>query len=94
MEEGIAKFPDRPTERGRKHLKSLGRMVEAGEVCWVVFVVQRPDASGLRPFYEVDAQFSDLLKQSVVAGLKTKAVSTRFIPPQTIQFEGEIPVIL
>jgi sugar fermentation stimulation protein A len=94
VKDGVAMFPDRPTERGRRHLVALTGLVLAGEECWIVFVVQRPDASLFRPFCEVDAPFSDLLRQAVDAGLKTLALSTRFIPPRTVRFEKEIPVLL
>jgi sugar fermentation stimulation protein A len=94
VEESIAMFPDRPTERGRRQLESLIRFMKAGATCVVVFVVQRPDASAFRPFHEVDGEFSDLLRQAVTKGLRTCAVATRFIPPQTIRLEGEVPVRL
>ena len=49
VEDGVARFPDRPTERGRRHLRSLEGLVEAGGEAHVVFVVQRPDARAVEP---------------------------------------------
>lgn len=54
VEDGVAKFPDRQTERGRRHLQSLRALREDGYETHVLFVVQRPDTalpavSGRRP---------------------------------------------
>lgn len=40
--DGVARFPDRSTERGRRQLRSLARLAAEGTECHVVFVVQPP----------------------------------------------------
>ena len=48
VQEGISKIPDRPTSRGRRHLRELSELTAEGAVdCLVVFVIQRPDAQRL-----------------------------------------------
>ena len=47
VENRVALFPDAPTERGRKHLGTLVKAVNAGHRAAAFFVVQRADADGL-----------------------------------------------
>jgi len=82
VDDGVAKFPDRPTERGRRHLKSLWALVEDGVEAHLVFVVQRPDVQRWEPFREVDPEFADLLGEVVVAGVELRALVTEFDPPE------------
>lgn len=60
VEDGVAKFPDRQTERGRRHLRSLKALQEDGYETHVVFVVQRPDVERFQPYRDVDPGFADL----------------------------------
>ena len=48
VEDGVALFPDAPTERGRRHLGALVRedAVDEGYRAAAVFVIQREDARG------------------------------------------------
>lgn len=92
VEDGVAKFPDRQTERGRKHLRSLRDLVEDGVDARLVFVVQRPDAAVLRPFREVDPEFADLLAEVRDAGVGVHAISVAFEPPAYVLAASNIPV--
>lgn len=92
--DGVAKFPDRPTERGRRHLRKLEELVLRGNQCWIVFVVQRPDATEFRPFREVDHEFSELLARAVKTGVRAKVFKIEFLPPNRLYFRGEIPIVL
>ena len=90
--DGVSKFPDRPTERGRRHLRSLTDLARGGTECHVVFVIQRPDADRIQPFREVDPAFADLLAEAADAGVRVCAVSTRFDPPSVHLEETDVPV--
>lgn len=90
--DGVSKFPDRPTERGRRHLRSLTDLVRDGTECHVVFVIQRPDADRIQPYREVDPAFADLLAGAAEAGVEVSAVSTRFDPPAVHLQEADVPV--
>ena len=94
VEDGVAKFPDRQTERGRKHLRSLRDLVESGVDARLVFVVQRPDAAVLRPFREVDPEFADLLAEVRDAGVGVTAMSVAFEPPAYVLAAANLPVEL
>ena len=93
VENGIAKFPDRPTERGKKHLKALREMKRKGINSIVVFIIQRPDAFLFEPFKEIDSEFADLLKIVHKEGIKIKAISTEFVPPERIYLRNDDLVI-
>lgn len=94
VEDGVARFPDRQTERGRKHLRSLMDLVESGVDAHLVFVVQRPDVAVLRPFREVDPAFADLLAAVLDVGVGIHAMSVAFEPPDYILAATNIPVEL
>ena len=71
--DGVALFPDAPTERGRKHLAALARAVERGHRAAAVFVVQRPDALWLSPNRASDPGFCQQLDAAVAAGVEVHA---------------------
>ena len=58
VSDGVALFPDAPTQRGTRHLLELARAVEAGYRAAVVFVVQREDATSFSPHVEADPVFA------------------------------------
>jgi len=55
---GVALFPDAPTERGRRHLQELARAHEEGYRACILFVIQREDAKLLMPNDETDPDFT------------------------------------
>lgn len=91
--DGLSKFPDRPTERGRRQLASLTRLVrETGRPCHVVFVVQRPDVERIRPFRAVDPEFADALRAAWEAGVGITGLATAFRPPTVLLSDPDVPV--
>ncbi|MFC6824585.1 DNA/RNA nuclease SfsA [Halopelagius fulvigenes] len=94
VEDGVAEFPDRQTERGRRHLRSLETLREDGYETHVVFVVQRPDVERFRPYREVDPEFADLLARVRDAGVGVHAVTTAFEPPHYRLRNDDLPVEL
>jgi len=51
---GVAMFPDAPTERGRKHLRRLDALAAQGYETHVVFLVTNASARTFIPNYHVD----------------------------------------
>lgn len=90
----VAKFPDRQTERGRRHLRSLEGIVQSGHEAHLVFVVQRPDAERVRPYRSVDPEFADLLARVRDAGVRVHAIATAFDPPRYVLANEDLPVDL
>ncbi len=94
VDDGVVKFPDRQTERGRRHLRSLEAIARDGVEAHLVFVVQRPDVERFRPFREVDPAFADLLVQVSDAGVDVSALVTAFDPPHYSLRRTDLPVEL
>jgi sugar fermentation stimulation protein A len=92
--DGVAMFPDRQTERGRRHVRALTALHDAGHEAHVLFVVQRPDATKFRPYRAVDPDFADLLARARAAGVGVHALATAFDPPHYRLAESTLPVDL
>ena len=93
-EAGVGKFPDAPTERGRRHLRDLTALAEGGTPASVVFVAMRPDVEVVRPFREIDPAFADALAAAADAGVGVHALGTRFDPPGWALSAPDLPVDL
>jgi sugar fermentation stimulation protein A len=89
--EGIAKFPDAPTSRGRRHLLELIRARARGNRAAVVFIIQRPDAFGFGPHQEADPEFAVALEHAIQAGVEVRAFTCR-VTLESICVVREIPV--
>lgn len=70
VKEGIAKFPDAPTSRGRRHLMELTKILAHGDRAAVVFIVQRPDALSFCPHQEADPGFATFIGLAFQQGLR------------------------
>ncbi|MBU6997817.1 MAG: DNA/RNA nuclease SfsA [Theionarchaea archaeon] len=64
-----ALFPDAPTSRGRRHLETLISATHQGYTCYVLFLVQRPDASTFSPNRATDPQFAVTLQKAAQEGV-------------------------
>lgn len=90
--DGIARFPDRPTKRGRRHLTDLRELREGGTEAHVVFVIQRPDADRFEPNRPVDPEFATLLEDAEAAGVGIHAMQLRIERPDVVLERGAVPV--
>lgn len=90
---GHARFPDAPTQRGVKHLEELILAKEAGYEAAVCFVLQM---EGMRRFSPNDAThpaFGDSLRRAAQAGVRLLAVECH-VTPETLDITKEVPIIL
>lgn len=62
-EDGIARFPDAPTERGIKHMLELGKAIKAGYEAWILFVIQMEGIRWFEPNDRTHPQFGETLRQ-------------------------------
>ncbi len=67
---GLALFPDAPTERGRKHLAELTRLVHEGCRAALFFLVQRPDGDSFAPAAAIDPDYARDLAAALSAGVE------------------------
>lgn len=92
-EDGVARFPDAPTERGVKHLHSLVRAVEAGYRAAALFVIQRCDVARFEPNQARDPAFARALREAAAQGVEVRAL-TCTVTPGALEITGEVPVCL
>ena len=91
--DGIAMFPDAPTERGVKHIKELISCAEEGYSAYVVFVIQMKKITELRPNDATHKDFGDALREAAAAGVKVIAVDCK-VTPDSMVIDDFINVIL
>ena len=72
--DGIAYFPDAPTERGVKHLRELEKAVKKGYDCYAAFVIQMPGIREVYPNDETHPAFGEALRDAADAGVRVLAL--------------------
>lgn len=92
-ENGVAKFPDAPTERGAKHLKELIKAKEEGYEAAVLFVIQMKGVKEFRPNEERDGTFTAALREAAAAGVQVLAYDCG-VQVGNVWIEEKIPVVL
>ena len=92
-EEGIAMFPDAPTERGTKHLRELILAKEEGYEAAVLLVIQMKGVKEFRPNEERDRKFTEALRDAAAAGVKILAYDCG-VQVGKVWMEEKVPVKL
>lgn len=92
-ENGHARFPDAPTERGVKHIHELRRAVEQGLVATLFFVVQMEGMLDVLPNDATHPAFGTALREAAAAGVFVRAFDCT-VTPDSIAIRREIPVLL
>ena len=88
---GVGLFPDAPTIRGAKHLRTLETVLEAGHRAAVVFVVQRPDASAFATSDSSDPDLADALRSALAAGVEAYAYNCE-VTERSIRLDQALPI--
>ena len=68
--EGLALFPDAPTERGAKHLRELARAKQEGMDSAVLFLIQMKGCHAFAPNETTDPAFAAALREAKAAGVE------------------------
>lgn len=92
-EDGVARFPDAPTERGRKHLLELQQAAAEGYEAWVLFVLAMPDMVRFEPNWPQDPDFSKALCRAAENGVQVRAVECD-VAEDGLEITKEVPVNL
>lgn len=92
-EEGHARFPDAPTQRGVKHLEELTAALGAGYEAAVCFVLQMSPMRSFSPNDDTHPAFGDALRRAAAAGVKVLAVECA-VTPDSLDISGFVPVKL
>lgn len=67
--QGIAAFPDAPTQRGVKHIRELCQCVQEGYEAYLLFVIQMRDIRCFVPNDETHPEFGQALREARKAGV-------------------------
>lgn len=87
--DGVALFPDAPTERGVKHIKELVSCIDAGYEAYILFVIQMKEIRLFKPHDKMHPEFGEALRQANVAGVKIIAMDCVITPDS---MEIDLPV--
>ena len=91
-EDGVARFPDAPTERGVKHVHELIRAVEQGCRATAFFVIQMAEVVDFAPNDDTHPAFGAALRQAGEA-VSIAAYSCR-VAPDAMYIDHPVPVVL
>ncbi len=80
--DGHGRFPDAPSERGRKHLRELMEMVSAGDRAALVFCSQRPDAVTIGAADDIDSEYGELLRKAAAHGVEIYGLGCQVDPDE------------
>ena len=92
-ENGHARFPDAPTERGVKHIQELRKAVEKGLDATLFFVVQIKDIVSVSPNDTTHPAFGTALREAVSHGVSVFAYDCE-VTPDSLSIRRPVPVIL
>lgn len=90
---GFAKFPDAPTERGIKHINELIDAMQNGYKSQILFVIQFDDVKSFSPNDVTHRAFGDALRNAYNKGVSIQAVNCN-VSPDTMTIKKNIPIIL
>lgn len=72
-ENGVARFPDAPTERGVKHIQELCECINQGYEAYIVFVIQMKGVYRLEPNWTTHKAFGEALVEAKDKGVQILA---------------------
>lgn len=78
--EGIAYFPDAPTERGARHLRELAEAIPAGYEAYLAFVIQMEGIHQVCPNWETDPAFAKAYEEAVEKGVRVLFLTCQIEP--------------
>ena len=81
-ENGIAKFPDAPTERGIKHMLELERAGKEGYETFILFLIQMKGIRHFEPNHRTHPQFGETLRRVQNAGVNVLAYDCSETPEE------------
>lgn len=92
-EDGIARFPDAPTERGIKHIQELIRCREEVYEAYLLFVIQLKGISRFEPNDRTHPAFGEALREAATCGVKILAYDC-LVDCESLVIDQEIPIKL
>lgn len=90
--DGVAMFPDAPTERGVKHINELISLKKEGYEAFILFVIQMEDVAFFTPNDATHKAFGDALREAGKAGVKILAKNC-IVTENSIEIKGDVPFL-
>ena len=93
---GRHEFPDGVTERGRKHLGELAKMVSNGERAIMLYLIQRDDGDRLSFARDIDPLYAEAFDNAITQGVEAFAISCKIDTNEIVAYrivEIDEPVI-
>lgn len=91
--DGVAAFPDAPTERGVRHLEELSAARREGYECAVCFVIQMKGPTRFQPNDATHPAFGAALRSAAAAGVEVMAYDCR-VAPDGLWLDAPVPITL
>lgn len=91
--DGVAKFPDAPTQRGIKHIQELCQCIQEGFEAYLLFVIQMEDIKYFMPNDDTHPEFGQALRRAKKAGVHILAREC-VVTETTLEIGKEVPVRL
>ncbi len=91
--DGVAKFPDAPTERGIKHIEELLGAHEDGYQVYIIFVIQMKGISAMMPNDDTHKAFGDALRKAASQGVRVLAYDCT-VTEESLGIDVPVPVKL
>ena len=91
--DGLAAFPDAPSERALKHVGELIKAVKEGYEAYLIFVIQMKGVHSFVPNTEAQPEFAKVLKRARLAGVRLLAYDC-IVEENRLKISDEVPVVL
>ena len=91
--DGVARFPDAPTQRGVKHIRELMAAKEQGYMASIVFVIQMKGVHAFEPNWKTHAAFGKVLKEARDLGVEILAIDCK-VTRDSLEGDERVPVVL
>lgn len=91
--DGLALFPDAPTERGVKHIMELIKAKETGYETYLLFVIQMKEILAFAPHREMHPDFAEALRYAADKGVNIIAMDC-IVTEDSMVIDKEVEVLL
>ncbi len=91
--EGLSRFPDAPTERGKKHVEELIQARKDGYEAYILFVIQMKGVYKFQPNNDTQPEFGAVLQKAEKKGVHILAVDC-IVEKDSLKIDREIEVEL
>lgn len=78
--DGVAAFPDAPTQRGVKHVRGLAELARQGNRCVILIVIQMKGMHVFHPNWATHPEFGEALIEAADAGVEIIAMDCEVRP--------------